>query len=478
MAIKINDIQMHVLNMKTRMPFKYGIASLIALPHLFVRVDADVDRKNFVGLSADGLPPKWFTKNPEAPFDADLVEMLTVIRNAVDLAKNVGTAETAFDFWSEVYANQETWADSTAYPPLLWAFGVSLVERAVIDAVCRATGNTFSAATRSGVLGIRLGSIHPELEGKQPSDLLVAKPLDSIRVRHTVGLSDPLTDADISVEDRLSDGLPQSLEENIEVYGLTHLKIKLCGNADVDRARLKGISQLMSGRSCEFTLDGNEQYTELTSFRDLWEAIRSDNELDQFLDGLIFVEQPLHRDVALSDKAQSELSSWEDCPPMIIDESDGSLDSSRRALDCGYIGTSHKNCKGVFKGIANACLMEERECSTGKRHILSSEDLANVGPVALTQDLAVLATLGVFHSERNGHHYFAGLSMFPSDVQKQITTHHGSLYSNSGSFPALAVSNGALDVTSVVRAPFGYDFALDTTQFTPLDAWSADSLDL
>ena len=56
MAIKINDIQMHVLNMKTRMPFKYGIASLIALPHLFVRVDADVDRKNFVGLSADGLP--------------------------------------------------------------------------------------------------------------------------------------------------------------------------------------------------------------------------------------------------------------------------------------------------------------------------------------------------------------------------------------------------------------------------------------
>jgi hypothetical protein len=287
-----------------------------------------------------------------------------------------------------------------------------------------------------------------------------------------------LTDADISAEDRLSDGLPQSLEDNIEVYGLTHLKIKLCGDADVDRARLKGISELMSGRSCEFTLDGNEQYTELTPFRNLWEAIRSDNELDRFLDGLIFVEQPLHRDVALSDEAQSVLSSWEDCPPMIIDESDGSLDSSRRALECGYIGTSHKNCKGVFKGIANACLMGERECSTGRRHILSSEDLANVGPVALTQDLAVLATLGVSHSERNGHHYFAGLSMFPADVQKQITTHHGSLYSNSGSFPALAVSNGTIDVTSVIRAPFGYDFALDTTQFTPLEAWSADSLDL
>jgi hypothetical protein len=210
----------------------------------------------------------------------------------------------------------------------------------------------------------------------------------------------------------------------------------------------------------------------------LWEAIRSDNELDGFLEGLIFVEQPLHRDVALSDEAKSVLAAWGDCPPMIIDESDGSLESSRRALDCGYIGTSHKNCKGVFKGIANACLMADREKRTGERHILSSEDLANVGPVALTQDLAVLATLGVSHSERNGHHYFAGLSMFPADVQEQMTTHHGSLYRDTGSFPALAVSNGTLDITSVVNAPFGYGFEFDTTRFTPLDNWTSNSLDL
>ena len=263
MAIKINDVQMHVLNMKTRFPFRYGIASLVALPHLFVRVEADVDGKPSVGLSADGLPPKWFTKNPEAPFDADLDEMLAVIRNAEGLAREAGPADTAFDLWSEIYAGQASWADSTEYPPLLWAFGVSLVERAVIDAVCRASGTDFATAVRNGALGIRLGSIHPELEGKQPSDLLVPEPLGSIRIRHTVGLTDPLTAADIPAEDRLSDGLPQSLEDNIAYYGLTHLKIKLCGDADTDRARLKGIAELMSGRACEFTLDGNEQYTEL-----------------------------------------------------------------------------------------------------------------------------------------------------------------------------------------------------------------------
>ena len=84
MSLKINDVQMHVLNMHTRFPFKYGIASLVALPHLFVRIEVEVDGRSSVGLSADGLPPKWFTKNPETPFDSDLDEMLTVIRHAVD----------------------------------------------------------------------------------------------------------------------------------------------------------------------------------------------------------------------------------------------------------------------------------------------------------------------------------------------------------------------------------------------------------
>ena len=478
MSIKINNVQMHVLNMKTRMPFRYGIASLVALPHLFVRVEAEVDGKRSVGLAAEGLPPKWFTKNPDAPFEADLDEMLAVIRNAVSLATLAGAADSAFNFWRALYQDQKSWAESTAYPPLLWGFGVSLVERAVIDAACRAGGMTLATAVRDGSLGIRLGAIHPELEGKDPSDFLVSSPLTSIRVRHTVGLTDPLTDADIPDDERLSDGLPQSLEDNIGVYGLTHLKIKLCGDAEQDRSRLKGIAALMAGRECQFTLDGNEQYNELTPFRDLWEAIRSDSELDDFLDGLIFVEQPLHRDVALSDEAQSVLSAWENCPPMIIDESDGSLESSRRALECGYVGTSHKNCKGVFKGIANACLMAKRQQESGKTHILSSEDLANIGPVALTQDLAVLATLGITHSERNGHHYFAGLSMFPDDVQKQMMQHHGSLYRSDGSFPTLAVSEGTLDITTVVDAPFGYDFEMDTTRYTPLDQWSPDSLEI
>ncbi|MBT3606460.1 MAG: hypothetical protein HN521_25595 [Candidatus Latescibacteria bacterium] len=138
MGISVEKIDLHVLNMHTRFPFKYGIASLVALPHLFVRVTVKIEGKSEVGLAADGLPPKWFTKNPEAHFTEDLDEMLAVIWHACRHIEGMGEASTVFDLWDRLYKGQAEWAKTTAYPPLLWAFGVSLIERAVIDAFCRA----------------------------------------------------------------------------------------------------------------------------------------------------------------------------------------------------------------------------------------------------------------------------------------------------------------------------------------------------
>ena len=51
---------------------------------------------------------------------------------------------------------------------------------------------------------------------------------------------------------------------------------------------------------------------------------------------------------------------------------------------------------------------------------MTSEDLSNIGPIALMQDLAVIGTLGINHTERNGHHYFKGLSGWSDEVQKQV----------------------------------------------------------
>ncbi|MDH3583917.1 MAG: hypothetical protein OER86_06855 [Phycisphaerae bacterium] len=480
MSIALKHTELFVLNMRTRFPFKYGIASLEAVPHLLIRVDAELDGRPARGLAAEGLPPKWFTKDPQTSFRDDLADMLHVIESAFGFAEQVGAADCLFDLWQQVYAQQMQWATGQGYPPLLWSFGVSLVERALISALTTARQIPVAQAIRENLLGVRLGEIHQELSDHEPANLLPPRPLSSLRVRHTVGLADPLLDVDIPQAERCQDGLPQSLEASIAAYGLDRFKIKLSGQADQDVDRLGRIARLLDAHegNYAFSLDGNEQYRDVAGFRELWSTIESSPELGNFLTHLLFVEQPLHRDVALSPEALDEIQAWDGRPPMIIDESDGSLGSSTEVIEGGYVGTSHKNCKGVIKGVANAALVEHRcRQDPGGRYILSGEDLANVGPVALLQDLAIMATLGVKHVERNGHHYFRGLSMYPRSVQQQVIAAHPDLYrEHELGFATLAIHAGRIDLGSVVAAPFGLGLELDVTEFTPLDAWTYESL--
>ena len=509
MPILLLNFDLHILNMRNRMPFRYGIVTMTALPHLFLRVRVNADGRQADGIAAEGLAPKWFTKIPDSSTAQDIAEMLAVVQAACRHAQEAGAADSVFDLWQATYQAQQTWAAGMGhrasfeqgriehrapseqgriehYPPLLWAFGVSLVERAIIDGFCRATRTTFAQAVRANSLGMRLPDLRPELAGHTPANLLPSKPLERIIVRHTVGLIDPLSDDEIPPADQVDDGLPQSLDASIRAYGLTHFKIKIGGDIDADRARLQRIAALLDARNVDYrhTLDGNETYHNVADFRALWEGLSADSALRSFLQRLLFVEQPFHRDIALSQEVGAALRAWRERPPIIIDESDGELSSALTALESGYVGTSHKNCKGVFKGIANTCLIRHRQQQEpGALRIISGEDLCNLGPVALLEDLAVLATLGIEHAERNGHHYFAGLSMLPEDVQAQMLAAHADLYRphttpGGRRFPTLAVANGSVEVGSVTAAPFGPAADLDPSRFTPVTEWEYASLGL
>ena len=481
MTVRVRAADGHVLNLRTRMPFRYGIAAMTAVPHLFLSVDLAVGGQVARGVAADNLPPKWFTKAPATPFRDDLADMLAVIGHAAALAGEIGDAPTVFDLWHQLYAAQGAWAAGRGHPPLLWGFGVSLVERAAIDAFCRATGTPFAAAIRADALGVRLGDLYPELAGLTPADLLPARPLDSVVARHTVGLADPLTDAEIPAAERLDDGLPQALDAAIRAYGLTHFKIKVGGDGDQDRERLRRLARLLDAAAGDyaFTLDGNEGYRAVAPFRAFWASLAADPTLAPFLRRLLFVEQPFHRDVALGAETGRDLAAWPDRPPIVIDESDGRLGDLATALERGYAGASHKGCKGIFKGLANACLLAaRRRADPDGCYLLSAEDLSTVGPVALLQDLAVVATLGVPHAERNGHHYFAGLRALPPDLQGAVLARHGDLYRrHPGGYPTLDLRAGRVSTASVVAAPFGVGFDLDPTRFTPLADWRYETLD-
>ncbi len=475
MAIRILHGDIHLIELQTRLPFKYGIATMTRAPQAFVRLTVEVNGRTTTGIAADLLPPKWFTKVAEKPLDEEIDEMLAVIDHAVASAAGA-SGPTVFDVWRHVYDSQQQWGRERSYPSLLWQFGVTLVERALIEAFCRAVLRPFSDVVRANELGIRLDEFDARLSGRTPSELLPTAPRRRIIARHTVGMADPLEDGDIDDSSRLNDGLPQSLVQCIRRYGLTHFKLKVSGDAEADIDRLTRIAAVIERHvsgNFAFTLDGNESFRSLASFREFWESVARAPRLAGFLTRAMFVEQPFHRDVALDPNVLAELASWSERPALIIDESDADLDSLPRALALGYYGTSHKNCKGVFKGIANACLLELlRRQSPNGRLVMSGEDLANIGPVALLQDLAVVGTLGVSSVERNGHHYFAGLSAFPSPVQEQLLAQHGDLYERSAAgWPALRIQGGQLCLDSVVESPLGVGFELDVTQFTPRSEW-------
>ena len=95
MNLSPKNVEFFVLPMETRFPFQYGIASMTALPHLVVRAEIEIDGKTGVGIASEGLPPKWFTKNPNTTFEEqDLPDMLAVIRNAADLLTDNASPRT------------------------------------------------------------------------------------------------------------------------------------------------------------------------------------------------------------------------------------------------------------------------------------------------------------------------------------------------------------------------------------------------
>lgn len=461
--ITLQRAELFRIQLKARMPFRYGIATMTEVPHVFLRLTFDFGGKTQTGLAADHLPPKWFTKDPNRALGEEIDEMLAVIRAAVTHARTT-KAPTPFAFWRALYDAQAVWGAAQKIPPLLAQFGATLVERALIDAFCRTEGLNFATALRENRFGIDLGSIHSELTGTQPADWLPAAPPKEVFARHTVGLSDPLTDEEIPAEERVADGLPQSLVACIRFYGLRHFKLKINGDAPRDRERLARMAEVF-GRICAsdyaFSLDGNESFRAVGAFADYVRDLQQGIPVPGFWSRLLFIEQPWHRDVALTPAIGELAQAWPDRPPIIIDESDGELTSLPTALSLGYAGTSHKNCKGVFKGAANACLLAQRR-RQGQPGMLSGEDLSNVPPVALLQDLVAQVAFGVTSVERNGHHYFAGASQFPAAVQQHLLAHHNDLFNQTAAgWPRLEIAGGRITLSSALRAPFGLAGELD-----------------
>src|SRR5919204_1461808 len=105
MIVHLRDGDIHLLDIGTRMPFKYGIATMTRTPHLLLRLRVEVNGTPATGVAADHLPPKWFTKDPSRPLAEETHEMLRVVENALRQALGV-RADSPFDAWLRVHQAQ------------------------------------------------------------------------------------------------------------------------------------------------------------------------------------------------------------------------------------------------------------------------------------------------------------------------------------------------------------------------------------
>ncbi|MFT7619255.1 MAG: hypothetical protein ACI97A_002905, partial [Planctomycetota bacterium] len=359
MRLRVVDVNFFLTNCRTRIPFRFGISTMTQAPLCVAQVKIETeDGQIGEGLSSDLLVPKWFEKDPNKSLQQDIELLLGSAQSAAKTVQGLPPDEV-FALWRKLYESQ---VENKARNSLADGFGVALMERAIIDAACRLANLSFADALRDDLFGFEAGCIHPELDGLKPKDWLPSTPLASVQVRHTIGLLDPLRTDQIDPADRVDDGLPQSLEEDIAVYGLQCFKIKLCGDRQADLARLTEICSVMKDRVAgtpRFTVDANEQFQDLGELVALFDEFSKTEYGRAFQTQLIAIEQPLPRHMTFDAERNCELEQLTEVAPVLIDEADATIDSFRQAVALGYQGVSVKNCKGVFQAILNHGLCQK-----------------------------------------------------------------------------------------------------------------------
>jgi len=457
---------------RLRMPFRFGAVTHTEGRQAIVRVQVRLDdgREGF-GYAAEALAAKWFDKNPALTDAQNHDQLRKAIEIAADAYREAQPA-TAFDLFADHYRYQLRAGRGLELPPLVASYGNAMLDRCVLDAVCRLSGVSFWTAMRSNLVGM---TAHPAIAdlGAFDFDRFLAglAPVTSIEARHTVGLVDPITAADQAPGTRVDDGLPETLDEVVAAYGQRCFKLKVGGELRGAVERLKRIASVLDRvDGLHVTLDGNEQYEDVESVAELWHTMEEEPALQKLCAATLFIEQPIKRQVALS----RSIAPLARLRPVIIDESDGELDAFPRARTLGYAGVSSKDCKGFYKSIVNLarCRLWNAE-GDGGGYFMSGEDLTTQAGLAVQQDLALVGLLGLADVERNGHHFIDGFAGRPAQESLAFLDAHPDLYREDRGHVRLRIEHGRIAIGSLDCPGFGSSVVpdLSTTAPMPAAAW-------
>jgi hypothetical protein len=459
--VKLENVERYERNVRLRLPFRFGVTTVThATQAVICATIALPDGRRETGVAAESLAAKWFDKNLALSDEQNLDQLRQSLESAIELYQ-ARSSDTPFGLFAGTYREQLARGAALDLNPLVASYGPALLDRAIIDALGRALGQSFFDAITKNLAGIRAADLTPDLAGIDIDAFLAQLGVrDSIEVRHTVGLVDPIAAADQTPDERVNDGLPETLEEVVHHYRGRYYKLKVGGDVHADLDRLRRIADVLDRGLPEYrvTLDGNEQYDSVEGIAELWRRMREAPALRRLVAAILFIEQPIKRTVALSRSVAALAGEI----PLEIDESDGELSSFPAAIALGYTGVSSKNCKGFYKSILNAARVTQLNAEArGPRYFMSAEDLTTWAGASVQQDLALVSLLGLTHVERNGHHFIDGMSFAPDSEQKRFVAAHPALYMKDGGPARLRIVEGRLSTGSLACAGFAVNATME-----------------
>ncbi|HEX6959302.1 MAG TPA: hypothetical protein VF194_15070 [Ferrovibrio sp.] len=432
--LKVCDLNLHERFIRFRKPFRFGAVTVEEASQVFVEAVIEVDGLGrSTGMSAELMVPKWFDKNPALSPAQTVGELRRALEIAAELYRAGRRPDTAFGLHADRIGEQMARGRTEGMPALAAAFGPAEIDKAILDALLRLTRLDVYAGFAQNLMGLD-ARLTPDLNDATIERFLASRqPLDRLAIRHTIGMADPL---------RGKGGLA----EIHAATGCRFFKIKLSGAVDADLARLGVIAMALAELGVDYraTLDANEQYADPAALAALCNGLENNAALAAFPARLLYIEQPLPREMTHRQSLGVLGTRW----AFIIDEADGGYDAFPAARELGYSGVSSKSCKGFYKSLLNGA----RAAQAGRDVFIAAEDLTCQAGLALQQDSALVAFLGIAHVERNGHHYVDGFAGAPEDESAAFLAAHADLYERRDGQIRLKIRDGAIDIASL-KAP-------------------------
>ena len=355
-GVRVEEIRHSYEDYRYRTPYKFGGREVdrVTLLNVECRIRSR-NGKEARGFGSMTMGNMWAWPSKVMNYDATLAAMKSLaerVRAITGAYREYGhpiDINTALEpaYLEAAASISRTLPD--AIPKLCTLVVASPFDAAIHDAFGKLHGRNCYRTYGPDLLPHDLGHyLGDAFRGDRLNRYVLEEPSPKIPLYHSVGAGDPITASDL--RNPIKDGLPETLPEWIRYNGLTHIKIKLNGDAvsaDVDRVaaihRAAAETQAQRGvRDWKYCLDFNERCPDVEALLEF--LARLPEKAPGALERIQYIEQPTARD--LKANRGNTMHRAAKIKPVVIDESLTDLESLMLAREMGYSGVALKACKG------------------------------------------------------------------------------------------------------------------------------------